>query len=98
MTVKKTFRCAGCGEDVPEDEVAFDYAGHTVPEHANDYSCRDDRHSNCPVPVLCGPIPDLSDSTSSIRPGGVIADSTPAGDRVSPAGASARSSDGKEGK
>jgi hypothetical protein len=46
-------RCEGCGEYV--HEIAGSW-GHTRSEHANDPPCREGMHSNCPIPVHCGPI------------------------------------------
>lgn len=53
--------CQSCGEYVPLDEIAS--GGHTVAEHAGDVSCRvEDRHANCPVPALCGPVDEVPKS------------------------------------
>lgn len=50
--------CLGCGGQVDERDVVS--GGHvvTVPAHAQDSSCYDGEHANCPVPEeeLCGPV------------------------------------------
>jgi hypothetical protein len=49
--------CQHCGELMPLEDIAS--GGHPVSAHAGDESCRQDRHANCPIQELCGPVDEI---------------------------------------
>lgn len=56
---ERTYRCDGCGADVPESSVQA--GGHVVEGHHPMCDGRDYCNRLCPVQELCGPVSDTPD-------------------------------------